>query len=299
MILVVARTVAVVDVGSNTVRLLVARCGASTLTPLHTEGARLGLGEELEASGRVSETTIAATAETVEQFCANARAHGAESVEVLVTAPARQAENGVELVETIERSAGIVVRAVSAEEEAQLSFAGAVAVAGPSASVVAVVDLGGASTELAVGRPSDGPSWVRSVDLGAVRLTNRFLAAAHPTPEDVEAAREAVADGFSGVTPPLPGAALVVGGSARALGRVLGRELTPAELAAAAAILPACEPAELVRRFGVPKHRAPLLLAAVVILAEAQKRLIAPLVVVDGGVREGALLQQQSEAEAA
>src|SRR6187551_354376 len=96
------RPAAVVDVGSNTVRLLVAR-RESPATPIHTERATLGLGREVEADGRLSETAIAATADTVRRFCADARGHGAASIEVLVTAPGRQAENGTELVEAIER----------------------------------------------------------------------------------------------------------------------------------------------------------------------------------------------------
>jgi len=294
----VSQPAAVIDVGSNTVRLVVAR-RESLPTPIHTDKATPGLGREIEACGRLSGTAIATTADTVRRFCADARAHGAASIEVLVTAPGRQAENGAELVEAIERAAGILVRVLSPEEEAELAFAGAVAVASPSAPVVAVVDLGGASTELAVGCPGEGPSWVRSVDLGAVRLTERLLAATHPAPEDVEAAREAVANAFSGVTAPLPGAALVVGGSARALGRVLGPCLGRAELAAAVSILPVCMPDALVERFGVSKHRAPLLLAAALILAEAQQRLVVPLVVTNGGVREGALTLERSEVQAA
>src|SRR5205814_6561269 len=98
---------------------------------------------------------------------------------------------------------------------------------------------------------------------------------------------------------PLPGAALAVGGSARALGRVVGRRLTKGELAAAASILPVCAPESLARRFGVGKQRAPLLLATALILSEVQQRLVVPLVVAGGGVREGALLLGRSEAEAA
>jgi len=247
----------------------------------------------------VSDDAIAETADTVRRFCADARARGADSVDVLATAPGRQAENSAELVAAIERAAGVPVRVLSADEEAQLAFAGAVAMAAPRAPVVAVVDLGGASTELAVGRPATGPAWMRSVDLGAVRLTERLLDATHPAPEDVEAAREAVAEAFSGVTPPLPGAALVVGGTARALGRVLGRDLTRGRLAAAASILPVCDPDALVERFDVSKHRAPLLLAAALVLAEVQQRLVVPLEVTEGGVREGALLLGHAQAQAA
>src|SRR3954470_13687086 len=100
---------AIVDVGSNTVRLLVARCSESTVMPTYTDGEKLNLGREIEACGRLSEKSIAATAEVVRRLCADARSHGADSIEVIVTAPGRQAENGAELVEATERAAGILV----------------------------------------------------------------------------------------------------------------------------------------------------------------------------------------------
>ena len=109
--------------GSNTVRVVVARRDQVTRGPIHTEGVKLGLGREIEARGRVSDDAIAETADTVRRFCADARAHGAGSVEVLATAPGRQAENSAELVEAIERAAGVRVRVLSPEEEAQLAFA--------------------------------------------------------------------------------------------------------------------------------------------------------------------------------
>jgi len=289
-----SRTAAVIDVGSNTVRLVTARCSGAHLDELHTERVRLGLGHELEAAGRLDEESIAEAAEAVRAYCEEARRQGAHSLDVLVTAPGRQAENGDELVVALTRAARHPVRVLTADEEAELSFAGAVALAEPEASVVAVVDLGGASTEIAVGRPETGPAWKRSVDLGALRLTTRL----QELDGDVDAARAAVAEAFAGVTPPVPGAALIVGGSARALGRVAGDRLGPEELAEAVAVLEGLSPEEIGERFDVGKHRAPLVLAAALIVAEVQQRLLVPLEVCEGGLREGALLVALDEAAA-
>src|SRR5262245_43131668 len=272
-----ARTVAVVDVGSNTVRLVVARRDASRLAPTHTERVRLGLGRELEQHGRLSEAKVAATAKAVGKLCAQARKCGAHSLDVVVTAPGRQAENGDELAAAIERATGHHVRILSADEEARLAFAGAIASAEPTAGLVAVVDLGGASTEIAVGDPELGPSWLRSVDLGALRLTEAFL---DPEERDVEGARAAVAEAFAGLVPPVPHAGLIVGGSARALRRVAGPRLGRDELAEACELLARTGPDKVSRRHGVGKRRAPLLLAAALILAEVQRRLFVPLEVV-------------------
>src|SRR6185437_10935634 len=123
----------------------------------------------------------------------------------VVTAPGRQAENGAELAAALERAAGTPVRVLTADEEARLAFAGAVAASGAGEGLVAVVDLGGASTEIGVGDPEIGPSWVRSVDLGALRLTEAQLVEGR---QDVESARAAVAEAFTGLVPPVPRVAL-------------------------------------------------------------------------------------------
>ena len=295
------RSAAVVDVGSNTVRLVVARVGPATVEPTHTERVRLGLGREIEQAGRISETTVAATAAAVHAMCAHARRLQASSLDVLVTAPGRQAVNGSELAAAIARAASQPVRILSPEDEARLAFAGAVALAGPRPehAPLAVVDLGGASTEIAIGRADVGPAWLQSVDLGVLRLSEALLPDKRPERKDVEAARRLVAEAFAGLAPPRSGAALVVGGSARALGRVLGRSLGPGELAAAISLLPLCRPRELSRRFDVGRRRARLLVAAALILADVQRTLAVPLVVAEGGIREGALLAAGRAAAAA
>jgi exopolyphosphatase/guanosine-5'-triphosphate,3'-diphosphate pyrophosphatase len=294
-----AQTAAVVDVGSNTVRLLVARVGANGLERTYTERVRIGLAHELEATGRISDDRISTTAQTVSRLVDEAHARRAEAIDVFVTAPGRQAENAVELVTAIERAAGRRVRILSADEEARLAFAGALALSTPRTGLVAVVDLGGASTEIAVGRPDRGPDWARSIDLGAGRLTSRLLEHAPPRRTELDAAHAEVAAAFAGVAPPLPFAALAVGGSARALGRVFGETLERGEFSAAVSILARTHPDEIARRCGVGNSRAPLLLAASLILAEVQRRLLVPLQVSEGGVREGALLAVAREAAAA
>ena len=286
-----AMTGGVVDVGSNTVRLLVARRDNSGLVTVHSEGVRVGLGREIEEHGEISEVKLADAAKTVRRFCALARRHGAEHVEVLVTAPGRQCGNARELVAALERAAKTSVQVLSAEEEARLAFAGAVSVAGSTAGLVGVCDLGGASTELAIGMPGREPAWIRSVELGALRLTVRRLPEERPSDSAVEAARREIEDVFSGFAPPLPGAALAVGGTARALRKIVGPTLGADELAQAVTELSSRSHAAIARRHGVDRRRAPLLLAGALILSEVQRRLVVPLDVVGAGLREGALLR--------
>jgi len=286
------RTAAVVDVGSNTVRLVVARCGPDGIRTTHTERVRLRLSREIEQNGCITDASVAATAEAVREMCDRARAWRASFLDVLVTAPGRQAENGSDLAAAIERAVGQAPRILTPEEEARLAFAGAVALARPDSrpKPVAVVDLGGASTEIAIGHPATGPVWLRSVDLGAARLTEGLLPGKRRRRAHVDGARSAIAEAFADVEAPRPGTAFVVGGSARALGRILGPILGAGELQTADLLLPLCRPAELSRRFGVSRGRARLLLAAALVLAEVQRKLAVPLEVSAWGIREGALL---------
>jgi exopolyphosphatase/guanosine-5'-triphosphate,3'-diphosphate pyrophosphatase len=217
-----------------------------------------------------------------------------EAPEVLVTAPGRQAGNARELVAALEQGTRASVRVLSAREEATLSFHGAVAGARQSAWPVAVVDLGGASTEVAVGRPSSGPDWIRSVDLGALRLMTRLLPAEQPAAGQIDAARVAVTRAFADVEPPRAYEALAVGGCARALRKLVGPSLGADELAGVRALLATATHTEIAEVYGVDRRRAPLLLAAALILTDVQERLGVPLQVVDGGLREGALLASQA-----
>src|SRR5439155_19349677 len=286
-----AMTGGVVDVGSHTVRLLVARREGGGLQTGHSEGVRVGLGREIEERGRISEVKLADAAKTVRKLCTLARRHGAEHVEVLVTAPGRQSANARELVAVLERAAKTSVQVLSAEEEARLAFVGAVSVARPSAGLVGVCDLGGASTELAIGIPGREPTWIRSVELGALRLTVRRLPDERPSEEELEVARREVEDVFRGFAPPLPGAALVVGGTARALRKLVGPTLGPDELAQAVSELSSRSHSAIARRHGVDRRRTPLLLGGALILSGVERRLVVPLEVVGAGLREGALVR--------
>jgi exopolyphosphatase/guanosine-5'-triphosphate,3'-diphosphate pyrophosphatase len=281
----------IVDVGSNTIRLLVARRERDGLVSVCTEGVRVGLGREIEERGRISEVKLAAAAKAVRKLCTLARERGAEHVEVLVTAPGRQSRNADELLSALERAAKSPVQVVSAEEEAALAFSGAVSAAGPLDGLVSVCDLGGASTELAVGLSRGEPAWIRSVDLGALRLTVRRLPDERPSPSELAAARREVELAFAGLAPPLPHAALAVGGTARALRKIVGSTLGADELALAVLELSSRPHAAIARRYGVDRRRAPLLLAGALILSEIQRRVVVPLEVVGAGLREGALLR--------
>jgi exopolyphosphatase/pppGpp-phosphohydrolase len=141
--------------------------------------------------------------------------------------------------------------------------------------------------------PSGALTWLRSVDLGALRLTTRCALGELPAAAAVASARAQAAWSFEGIAPPLPHAALVVGGSARALRKLVGSPLLgPKELAHAIELLASTPFRTLARTGGVELRRLQLLLAGALILSEVQARVVLPLEVVDTGLREAAVLQQ-------
>ena len=275
--------IGVVDVGSNTIRLLLARVDGREIVPLEKERVRLALGAEIEESGVVSEVSIAAAAKAVRKLTSLARREGAEALDLFLTAPGRQSENAADLVDALTRAASHAVRVLSTEEEGRLAYVGAVATADvPLPRTIAVCDVGGASTEIAVGQPKGGPEWIRSVDLGSVRLSARV--------DDAPGAVAETGRAFARVLPPRVEAALAVGGSARAARRLVGPWLGEAELAAARRIVETKSEQTISRRYGVHRTRARILPAGLVILTEVQRLLGVPLHVCDGGIREGAVL---------
>jgi exopolyphosphatase / guanosine-5'-triphosphate,3'-diphosphate pyrophosphatase len=280
--------IGVVDVGSNTIRLLLAQVEGREIVPLEKERVRLSLGAEIERLGVVSDVSVAAAAKAVDKLCGVARRGGAEALDVFLTAPGRQSANADVLVDALTRAARHSVRILSTEEEGRLAYAGAVATAPVDLpGEIAVCDVGGASTEIAVGDASEDPRWVYSVDLGSVRLTERM--------DDLDDRRMEAGRAFSAVGSPAVEVALAVGGSARAARRLVGPRLGEKELAEAMRIVETKRPETISRRYGVHRTRVRILPAGVVLLAEVQARLGVPLQVCDGGIREGAVLATVAE----
>ena len=287
--------VGIVDVGSNTVRLLVARRDGATLLSIREEREHLFLGEDVERDGRLSAERIAETARCVAGYTRIARGAGVGATEVIVTAPGRQSENGAQLVRELMAAAGAPVRILSADEEGRLAFLGAVAASPSLRGTVAVCDVGGGSAEVVVGTAAGGPAWARSLDIGAVRLTERFLGDDPPGKRALAAARGEVERHLEGFAPPLPQAALATGGTARALRKVVGRELEQGELTAALRILGKRQSSKVAKTFGLHEHRARTLAAGTVILSAVQARLGVPMEVSRAGLREGAALMVLDE----
>jgi exopolyphosphatase/guanosine-5'-triphosphate,3'-diphosphate pyrophosphatase len=285
--------VGVVDLGGNTASLLVAELSPQGLEPVLTERVVLRLGAAIERTGRISTSRLAAAEATVASMVARAYATGCDQVEVLVTSPGRQSTNRKALERALRPSGPKRIRFVTADEEAQLAYAGAVACTPTGQGVVAVCDVGGGSTELAVGSPAASPSWCRSLDLGSLRVTRRYFRRSRPSDNEIEAARTAVRDALAALAPAPPAAAQVLasGGTARALRKLVGPTLGREDLDGALELLRRTEPRKVARRFDLPPWRAEVLAGGTVVLSELQALLGVPLTVAAGGLREGAALQ--------
>jgi len=290
MVRIGAMRVGIVDVGANTLRLLVAAREDGRLVALREQRVQLGLGEEIERSGALGEEKLAEAAAVARAHVRRARKLGCDRIDVLVTSPGRQARNGDELATVLREATGVATKVLRPEEEGELAWYGAVATAEDPPDSIAVCDVGGGSTQLVVGTVSGGPAWVRSVDLGSLRLTRRTLDSAPPSQRDLDTARDQVEAAFVDLAPPLALAGIATGGTARALRRVVGTTLEPETLASAARKLAKRSDRAVASDYGVDRARARTLLAGTLILMEVQRRLGIELQVGRGGIREGAAL---------
>src|SRR5438309_3162076 len=142
--------VAVVDVGANTLRLLVAEPDArGGFVPVREERRRTGLGEDVERSSRLTPEKIERSAEAARKEVRRARKLGAARIEIVVTSPWRSAENGQELITALKRATGLRVQPLSENDEAELGFVGALSRTHGDAEPVALCDGGCGSTQIA------------------------------------------------------------------------------------------------------------------------------------------------------
>ncbi len=140
---------------------------------------------------------------------------------------------------------------------------------------------------------------MRSVDIGSLRLTRRALSGETPTSKEIAYAREEVDRMFAGLTPPRPRGAYATGGSARALGKVVGPRLGADELAVALHVVSERSTRLLAKTFDLSPARASTLVAGTLLVAAVQRLLGVPLIVARAGVRDGiaiSLLEQAAVA---
>jgi exopolyphosphatase/guanosine-5'-triphosphate,3'-diphosphate pyrophosphatase len=213
--------VCAIDVGTNTVQSLVADVtAAGGLTVVADEERFARLGQGVDASKQLAPEAMDRAVACLRAALDTATRHGAERVVIGATSASRDASNVGVLVARVRDELGLDYRVLPGEAEAALSFRGALArwpdaPAGP----VAVVDIGGGSTEVALGTRAGGVASRTSLDVGSVRLSERRFSARPPSPAEAEAARADVVRAFAAV-PASVAAAVAEGAPVVATGSV-------------------------------------------------------------------------------
>jgi exopolyphosphatase/guanosine-5'-triphosphate,3'-diphosphate pyrophosphatase len=153
-----------------------------------------------------------------------------------------------------------------------------------------VIDVGGGSTELAVGTVDDGPTWDATFRLGSAMLTESYVTADPPKPKQLDRIRQHISGVFEGLDLPPADKAVAVGGTATSLKKLVGTELDHETLERGIRILAESSIAELGDRFDVTPERAHVLPAGMLVLEELSDLAGLPLQIGNGGLREGVIL---------
>jgi len=179
--------VAVVDIGTNSTRLLVAEVGADlSVRQLHRESIVTRLGEGVDASGRLADAPMQRVFHVLERYRAKIDEHGATRTVAVLTSAVRDASNGAEFTAIVRERYRLDARTIGGDEEAALTFAGATSERTHNGAQTLVVDIGGGSTEFVVGRDGEVLFHV-STQAGVVRQSERHLHDDPPPPDQLQA----------------------------------------------------------------------------------------------------------------
>lgn len=185
--------VAVVDIGTNSTRLLIAHVDdGGALEELHRESIVTRLGAKVDATGRLQEDAMQRVFDTLERYRELIDEQGVTAVTAVLTSAVRDAENGPEFTTAVRERYGIDARTIDGDEEAALTFAGATSERADNGRELLVVDIGGGSTEFVVGRAGEVDFHV-STQIGVVRQTERHIDHDPPRRSEIGRLRSEVA----------------------------------------------------------------------------------------------------------
>jgi exopolyphosphatase/guanosine-5'-triphosphate,3'-diphosphate pyrophosphatase len=281
--------VAAIDIGTNTTRLLVADVEDGRIADVVRRSTVTRLGEGVDARRILLPEPIARTRNVLAEFRRELEHLGAERALAVATSAARDAENGEAFLGEVAWSYGFATRLLSGAEEAELTRRGV----GATAEHALLVDIGGGSTELIL------PGFETSIDVGSVRLTERFLHGDPPTPSEVAAAAAYV----NGLLPELDvRTAIGVAGTVTQL-HVIAGELTAEVVEREVARLTALSVSELEAIPGMDPARAPVIVGGALVVREIVRRYHLPGLgwserdLLDGVALEAAALPPNGEGD--
>jgi exopolyphosphatase/guanosine-5'-triphosphate,3'-diphosphate pyrophosphatase len=303
----------VLDVGSNTVHLLVvdAHRGAHP-TPQHDDRTLLRLAEQIDDDGCLSKAGEKALVKAVQRACEQAEEQRCEQLMALVTSAIRDAENGLEVLDRVTEKTGVRLEVLSGEDEARRTFLAVRRWFGWSAGRLMVLDIGGGSLEMASGLDED-PDVALSLPLGAGRMTRRYLPEARTGGRPDLRALDEIREHAAGLLKPAA-KKLLAGGrpdlvaatskTFRTLARLTGaapysaglrvpRELTAADLDQLVGFVSRIESTALAELPGVSPDRAHQIPAGAAVAAAAMAALDVPCVrICPWALREGVILRR-------
>jgi len=293
------RVAAAIDIGSNSVHVLVARSArnirpgvAAQLTPLADSSELIGLGDVVDSGRRVPPESLQAVVDALLSQIALAESVGASQIAIVGTEPLRRATNSEELIAAVRRFTGRTVHVLTVREEAQLTFLGVTAGLTPP-EALAVIDIGGGSTEAVIHVPGLDLDVV-PLPLGSARLTRAIVNNDPPTADELAALVAAARDIVDGaIWPEHAGVAIhravFVGGTATNVAR-LGM-LDRAHLNEDLKTLSQMSADEVVAHFAVRPRRARQLPAGVAIVSALLDRfLLGQAEVSEASLRDGAII---------
>ncbi|HEU5254301.1 MAG TPA: Ppx/GppA phosphatase family protein [Solirubrobacterales bacterium] len=277
------KRVAVLDIGTNSTRLLVADVVEAKVSPLERRSTVTRLGRGVDLSGLLASEAIEDVCEAIGGYLEILGELGAETVEVIATSAVRDAENGGAFVAELRERFALSARVLDGEEEARLTYLGATSEALPNEPTM-VVDIGGGSTELIVGSGSD-VSFHDSLQAGVVRHSERYIASDPPSAVELEALATDVRGlieaslgagvearhGIAVAGTPTSLAAVEIGLEPYDPSRVHGHTLALPSIQRMLSRLASVPLAERVEIPGLHPDRAPTIVAGVVILVETMR----------------------------
>jgi exopolyphosphatase/guanosine-5'-triphosphate,3'-diphosphate pyrophosphatase len=290
------KTLGVVDIGSNTVHLLVARTNGRSVTPLVDMSEGLRLGGDVDYAGALSPEKLDALIVTLRGFQSAAASVGVNDLHLLATQALRTAMNRDQVLAAVEAALGLPVEVLPTDVEAEYSFLGADTIC-PSVGPQVVVDIGGGSMQVSVGQ--NGQVWDSvSLPLGASRVSTRFLPSDPPTYIEEALLVTYLANTLPPALP-LPdtnvSGVLGVGGTLRRTPPMIGLELGETfphnALETMLAQVRGKTAEEIADLYNQKPERARLIMPALLLMREVLRGYdFPPLIMAAYGIREGAIM---------
>lgn len=303
------------DLGTNTFLLLIADVEDGRIEPVYEKETVVRLGKGVDADGNLNPEAMQRALVCLQEYVKLSQQHGAEKIFAVGTSALRDAANRSQFLQAAFERTGLRIEIISGEKEAQLTFAGALSNKTGLPEPIAVLDIGGGSTEVVIGESRQLPAGnefslsARSADIGSVRLTERFAKSDPVQPDEIRRVREQ-AEAMMRATWPVASlvkAKTVIGTAgtmttlaAMALAmteydprRIDGLSLTRQKLGEIIAELARRTIAERQQMPGLPAARADVILAGALILEKfLDLYQFAEILVSDRGLRYGVLVEQ-------